>query len=492
MTSPSHEKVCKKGFTYDDLLLIPAFSKILPSEVDTKSQFTKGIRLNVPLVSAAMDTVTEAKAAICMAQEGGIGIIHKNLTPIQQADRVRIVKRSKNWIITDPITINFRDTVSSALKIMGEHNISGLPVVVGENKLTGIVTHRDLRFESDLSKGVKDVMTKGDKLVTVTKDITPDEAKKLLHKHKIEKLLMVDSGGNLMGLITTKDIEKRKKYPLASLDKKSRLIVGAAVGVGSDMEERIAALVKAKVDVIVVDTAHGHSQNVIEAVELIKMNYPELQVVAGNVATPEAVKDLCKAGVDAVKVGIGGGSICTTRVVSGVGMPQMTAIFDCVEEANKYNIPVIADGGIKFSGDITKALAGGASSVMIGSMIAGTEETPGDVILFQGKRYKQYRGMGSLGAMKEGSKDRYSQEDQDDKKLVPEGIEGRVPYRGHMGEVLFQLLGGLKSGMGYTGCQTIADLHKNAQFVEISLAGHKEGHVHDVYVTEESPNYKSF
>ena len=491
MTSPSHEKVCKKGFTYDDLLLIPAFSKILPSEVDTKSQFTKGIRLNVPLVSAAMDTVTEAKAAICMALEGAIGIIHKNMPPAQQADHVRKVKRSKNGVITDPVVINMNASVEIAIAVMQSNNISGLPVLDENGNLVGIVTNRDLRYEKNSDTPVKEVMTPFKDLVLITKNTSFDKAKELLHKHRIEKLLMVDDT-KLVGLVTSKDIEKRKQFPLASLDKNSRLMVGAAVGVGSDMEERIAALVKAEVDVIVVDTAHGHSQNVIEAVELIKTNYPELQVVAGNVATPEAVKDLCEAGVDGVKVGIGPGSICTTRIVSGVGMPQMTAIFDCAEAAEVYGVPIIADGGIKFSGDIVKALAGGASSVMLGSMLAGTEETPGDVILFQGKRYKQYRGMGSLGAMKEGSKDRYSQEDQDDKKLVPEGIEGRVPYRGHMGEVLFQLLGGLKSGMGYTGCHTVEELQENARFIQISPAGLRESHVHDVYVTEESPNYKSF
>ncbi len=481
----------EKGLTFDDLLLLPKKSDILPSEVDTSTRLTRNIKIAIPLVSAAMDTVTETRVAICMAQEGGIGIIHKNMSIENQARQVDTVKRSESGMITDPITIRPDDKVEHVLQLMKRHNISGLPVTENK-KLVGIVTNRDLRFETNFDQPVSNIMTQGkEKLITVKEGITAEEAKRLLHEHRIEKLLRINDNYELTGLITIKDIEKKQKFPMASQDSSGRLLVGAALGVGADLHDRAEALINAKVDVLVIDTAHGHSNNVIKAVKYVKSKFPDVELIAGNVGTAAATEELIKAGVDAVKVGIGPGSICTTRVVSGVGVPQMTAIFNCSVVGEKYNIPIIADGGIKFSGDIPKAIAGGASTIMIGSMLAGTDESPGQVILYQGRRYKQYRGMGSIGAMKEGSKDRYFQENQDVSKLVPEGIEGRVPYKGLLSETIYQLIGGLRSGMGYTGCGTIDELKKNANFIQISPAGLTESHVHDVYITEEAPNYKS-
>lgn len=485
------ERITGKGLTFDDLLLQPGKSDVLPSEVDTSSWLTKEIRLQTPLVSAAMDTVTESRMAIAMAQEGGIGIIHKNLPIEAHAKEVDRVKRSESGLITDPITVKPDDRVDWALQLMRKYNISGLPVTEGKT-LVGIVTNRDLRFETNFEQPISNVMTKGrENLVTVKDGISEDEAKRLLHKHRIEKLLRIDDNYQLTGLLTIKDIEKKQKFPKASQDSSGRLMVGAAVGVGADLNERAEALVKAGVDVLVVDTAHGHSSNVIKTVSKLKKQYSDIQLIAGNVGTAEATEELIKAGVDAVKVGIGPGSICTTRVVSGVGVPQMTAIFNCAAVGMKHNVPIIADGGIKFSGDIVKAIAGGASTVMLGSALAGTGESPGQIILYQGRRYKQYRGMGSLGAMKEGSKDRYFQEGQEASKLVPEGIEGRVPYKGRASETIFQMVGGLCSGMGYTGCKNIEELQTKTIFLKISPAGLTESHVHDVYITEEAPNYKT-
>ncbi len=485
------DRIIEKGLTFDDLLLLPSKSDVLPSEVNTSSQLTRNIRLETPLVSAAMDTVTESRLAIAMAQEGGIGIIHKNMPIEDQAENIDKVKRSESGLITDPITIKPDYKVAWALDLMRKYDISGLPVTEGKT-LVGIVTNRDLRFETNFEQPISNIMTQGkENLVTFKDSITPEEAKRLLHKHRIEKLLRINDDYELTGLLTIKDIEKKQKFPKASQDSSGRLLVGAAVGVGTDLDDRAAALVKAGVDVLVVDTAHGHSNNVFRTVEKLKKLYPDVDLIAGNVGTAAATESLIKAGADAVKVGIGPGSICTTRVVSGVGVPQMSAIFNCSKIADKYNTPIIADGGIKFSGDIVKAIAGGASTVMLGSILAGTGESPGQVILFQGRRYKQYRGMGSLGAMKEGSKDRYFQEGQEASKLVPEGIEGRVPYKGPVRETIYQLVGGLCSGMGYTGCGTIAELQKNAVFIQISSAGLTESHVHDVYITEEAPNYKT-
>lgn len=486
-----NRRIVEKGLTYDDLLLLPAKSAVLPHEVDTSTNLTRNIKLQIPIMSAAMDTVTEAKAAICMAQEGGIGIIHKNMTIEEQAQHVDRVKRSESGMITDPISLKPDDSVQHALDLMARFHVSGFPVVEGK-ELVGILTNRDLRFETNFSQPVKNVMTKGrENLVTVTEGITLEEAKKLLHSHRIEKLLRVNENYELTGLITIKDIEKARKYPQASKDCKGRLLVGAAIGIGNSAIERAEALIEAGVDVLTIDTAHGHSVNVLKAVENIRKQFKDVDLIAGNVATAAATEELIKVGVDAVKVGIGPGSICTTRIISGIGVPQMTAIFNCAAAAKKHNIPIIADGGVKFSGDIVKALAGGASVVMLGSMLAGMDESPGDVILYQGRRYKQYRGMGSLGAMKQGSADRYFQENKKDMKLVPEGIEGRVPYKGPLGETIFQMIGGLRSGMGYTGCGTIKDLGEKAEFVQISPAALKESHVHDVFITEEAPNYKT-
>lgn len=485
------ERIIGQGLTFDDLLLLPQKSNVLPNEVDTSTKLSRNIKLNTPLVSAAMDTVTEARLAIGMAQEGAIGIIHKNMPIEEQARQVSLVKRSESGMITDPITVKPTDTVEYATTLMKRNNISGLPVTDGK-QLVGILTNRDLRFETNFTQPVANVMTKGrDRLITIAEGITPEEAKKLLHQHRIEKLLRVNENYELTGLLTIKDINKKRQFPLASKDESGRLLVGAAVGPSGDFEDRAAALVAASVDVIVIDTAHGHSENVANAVRSFKSKYPDIDLIAGNVATAAATEDLIAAGIDAVKVGIGPGSICTTRVISGIGVPQMTAIFNCAPVGRKHGVPIIADGGIKFSGDVVKAIAGGASTVMLGSMLAGTTESPGQVILFQGRRYKQYRGMGSIGAMKEGSKDRYFQEDQETSKLVPEGIEGRVPYKGKLKETIYQMVGGLRSGMGYTGSGSIDELRKNAQFIQISSAGLQESHVHDVYITEEAPNYKT-
>ncbi len=478
----------REALTFDDVLLLPAKSDVLPKDTDISTQLTKKITLNIPLVSAAMDTVTEAKMAIALAQEGGLGFIHKALPIELQAEEVDKVKKSESGMIIDPITISPDANISDALDIMKKYRISGVPVTKG-HKLVGILTNRDLRFEKRMNLKVSEVMTK-DKLITAPLGTTLEKAMVILQKYKIEKLLIVDKDFSLRGLITIKDIEKKIKYPFACKDKLGRLRVGAAVGVG-DYSERVPELLKAGVDIIVVDTAHGHSQGVIDAVKMIKQKYPDLDVVAGNIATAEATRDLIRAGADAVKVGIGPGSICTTRVVSGAGVPQITAVLDCFSVAEKAKIPVIADGGIKFSGDITKALAAGASCVMIGGLFAGTDESPGETILFQGRTYKLYRGMGSIGAMERGSKDRYFQSHELEKsKLVPEGVEGRVPSKGPLAESVHQLMGGVKAGMGYCGCEDLKALRSKAQFVKISSAGLRESHVHDVVITKEAPNYR--
>ncbi len=478
-----------EGLTFDDVLLVPAHSEVLPKEADISTWLTPKIRLNMPLLSAAMDTVTEARAAITMAREGGMGIIHKNMTPEEQAIEVDQVKKSESGMIVDPITMEPEQKIYEALALMKQYRISGVPICK-DGRLVGILTNRDLRFETQLDQPIANVMTR-ENLVTVPPGTTLEEAKKHLHEHRIEKLLVVDDGGVLKGLITIKDIEKVRKYPNACKDDIGRLRVGAAVGVGPDREARVEALVRAGVDAIVIDTAHGHSQGVIDAVTDTRRQYPDLQLIAGNIATGEAAEALIRAGVDAVKVGIGPGSICTTRVVAGVGVPQITAIANVARVARKYGVPLIADGGIKYSGEIAKAIAAGADVVMIGSLFAGTEESPGETILYQGRTYKAYRGMGSLGAMKQGSKDRYFQGDVDtDVKLVPEGIEGRVPYRGPLSDNIHQLLGGLRAGMGYTGCKTIRELQEKARFMRITNAGLRESHVHDVSITHEAPNYR--
>ncbi|SFR01996.1 IMP dehydrogenase [Desulfoscipio geothermicus DSM 3669] len=457
----------------------------MPRDVDTSTRLTKKISLNIPLISAGMDTVTEYRMAIAMAREGGIGVIHKNMSIERQALEVDRVKRSEHGVISDPIYLSPESSINEALVLMERYRISGVPVT--ENgKLVGILTNRDLRFEKNFNQKVGNVMTKNN-LVTAPVGTTLEEAKEILQKYKVEKLPIVDDDFNLRGLITIKDIEKARQFPLSAKDERGRLLVAAAVGVSADTMDRVEALVNAKVDVIVVDTAHGHSRGVLDTVEKIKNKYPEMQVVAGNVGTAEGTRDLIQAGADAVKVGIGPGSICTTRVVAGAGMPQITAVYDCAQEAAKHDIPIIADGGVKYSGDITKAIAAGADVVMLGSLLAGTEESPGDMEIYQGRSYKVYRGMGSLGAMKEGSKDRYFQEDQ--KKLVPEGVEGRVPYRGTLGDTVFQLIGGLRAGMGYSGAANIEELKKNARFVRITPAGLRESHPHDVVITKEAPNY---
>lgn len=484
-----NKRIVERGYTFDDLLLLPADSDVLPNDVDTSTQLTEKIRLATPLLSSAMDTVTEHQTAICMAQEGGVGVIHKNLTFEQQADEVRKVKRSESGIINDPITLKPENTVEQAFELMQEYRISGFPVVQGK-ELVGILTKRDLRFETDYSMPVSKLMTSGrENLVTITNQLSLDEAKQLLHQHRIEKLLRVNDQYELTGLITKKDIEKAKKFPHASKDTKGKLIVGGAIGIGIDTNARSEALVSAGVDFLVLDTAHGHSQNVIKKLKSVKEQFPNVEVIAGNVATAAATEALFEAGADAVKVGIGPGSICTTRIVAGIGVPQMTAIFNCAAAAKKYNKQIIADGGIKYSGDVVKALAAGGAAVMLGSMFAGTDESPGQVIHFQGRQFKQYRGMGSLGAMKAGSKDRYFQTTNDAKKMVPEGIEGRVAYKGSLSAIIYQLLGGIRAGMGYTGSRTLEELQTLSQFVEISAAGLKESHVHDVYITEEAPNY---
>lgn len=479
----------KECLTFDDVLLLPRRSSVLPKDVDISSHLTRKIKLNCPLVSAPMDTVTEAGLAIALAQEGGIGIIHKNLSIEDQVNEVDKVKRSVSGMIVDPITMSPNQRISEALEVMKKYEISGIPITEGK-KLVGILTNRDLRFETDLNKKISDLMTK-EKLITVPVGTTLEQSKELLHKNRIEKLLVVDKEGNLKGLITIKDIEKSRKYPFAAKDSLGRLIVGAAVGISADRKEKVKALVKAGVDVIVVDTAHGHSDYVLKTIEAIKGEYPDIQVIGGNVATAEGVRDLIKAGADAVKVGIGPGSICTTRIVAGVGVPQITAVSECSKESDKYGVPLIADGGIKYSGDITKAIAAGASSVMIGSIFAGTEESPGEKILYQGRSYKEYRGMGSIGAMAEGSSDRYFQDMQfTETKLVPEGVEGRIPYKGSLSFTVHQLIGGLRAGMGYCGCRNIEELRKNAKFIRITQSGLRESHVHDVIITKEAPNYK--
>jgi IMP dehydrogenase len=477
----------KEALTFDDLLLVPAESAILPRDVETSTLLTRNIILNIPIISAAMDTVTESRTAICMSQEGGIGIIHRNMSVDRQALEVDKVKKSESGMIVDPITIEPEQKVSDALELMNQYRISGVPVVKNR-KLVGILTNRDLRFETNLDQPVSQVMTK-DRLVTVKSNISLEDSKKLLHAHRIEKLLVVDDEYYLKGLITIKDIEKIKKYPYACKDSMGRLRVGAAVGI-LDREARVDALLNAGADVIVIDTSHGHSAGVLDAVRDTKRNFPKCELIAGNVATAEGAKALVEAGVDAVKVGVGPGSICTTRIIAGVGIPQMSAIRDAYKAAAQHGIPVIADGGIKFSGDIVKALAAGAHAVMIGGLFAGTEESPGETILFQGRSYKVYRGMGSLEAMKMGSRDRYYQDDiEGDLKLVPEGIEGRVPFRGSLSASIQQLIGGLKAGMGYVGCRTIQEIRENARFVRITSAGLRESHVHDVIITKEAPNY---
>lgn len=478
-------QIIKTAYTFDDVLLVPNKSEILPNEVSLKTKLTKKISLNIPLMSASMDTVTESKMAIAMAREGGIGIIHKNMTIAEQAMEVDRVKRQENGVITDPIFLNEDNTVKQALELMAKYRISGVPVTRG-TKLVGIITNRDIVFETNYDKKINGVMTKSP-LITAKEGTTLEEALEILKKHKIEKLPLVDDENNLKGLITIKDIEKAKAYPNAAKDSKGRLLCGASVGITNDMMERVEALVKANVDVITLDTAHGHSKGVIEGVRKIKSVYPELQIIAGNIATAEAVRDLVEAGADCVKVGIGPGSICTTRVVAGVGVPQLTAVMDCVEEGRKYGVPVIADGGLKYSGDIVKALAAGAQVCMMGSMLAGCEESPGETEIYQGRTYKIYRGMGSLAAMEKGSSDRYFQNGT--KKFVPEGVEGRVAYKGPVADTLFQLLGGIKSGMGYLGAPTLDDLYENAKFVVQTSSGIRESHPHDINITKEAPNY---
>jgi IMP dehydrogenase len=472
--------------TFDDVLLLPAYSEVLPPEVDVRSRLTRGMPLNIPLISAAMDSVTEARAAIAMAREGGLGIIHKNMTPAEQAREVEKVKRAESGMIIGPVTVRPMQSLREALGVMREHDISGVPVVEGDHPV-GILTARDIRFEKNLDQPVSALMTR--ELVTAPPGVTNDQARELLHKHRIEKLLVVEAG-KLVGLITIKDLLQADRTPSAVKDQGGRLRVGAGIGPGPDRVERTAALVAAGADVLVLDTAHGHTRGVIEAVRATKKTFPQIQLVAGNVATAEGTEALIDAGADAVKVGMGPGSICTTRVIAGIGVPQITAISQCSRAADRHGIPIIADGGIKYSGDVTKAIAAGASCVMIGSLFAGTDESPGDLVLYQGRSYKAYRGMGSLGAMRRGSKDRYGQGGSADEKLVPEGIEGRVPYKGSMASMIYQLLGGLRSGMGYTGCRTIDDLRTKARFCRISSQGLRESHVHDVMITEEAPNYR--
>jgi len=476
------------GLTFDDVVLVPARSQVLPSEVNTHTRLSRHIQINIPIVSSAMDTVTDSRLAIAMAREGGIGIIHRVLSPADQAAEVDKVKKSESGMILDPVTISPEQTIRDAHQLMAKYRISGIPVTKNK-KLVGILTNRDLRFETRMELKVSQVM-KRDKLVTAPEGTSLEKAREILHEHRIEKLPVVNKHFELKGLITIKDIEKRIKYPTACKDGHGRLRVGAAVGVGPDTEERVAQLKKAGVDVIVVDTAHGHAQAVLDTVKMIKKHNPELDLVAGNIATAEAAKDLLKVGVDAVKVGVGPGSICTTRIVSGAGMPQLTAVADCAKALDGSGVPIIADGGIKFSGDITKALAAGASSVMLGGLLAGTEESPGETVLYQARTYKVYRGMGSIGAMERGSGDRYGQAGRQAQKLVPEGIEGRVPYKGPVSAVIYQLVGGVKSGMGYCGCKTIPELQQKATFIRQTVAGLRESHVHDVIITKEAPNYR--
>lgn len=474
-----------EGITFDDVLLVPSYSEVTPNMIDLSTKLTQKISLNIPMMSASMDTVTEHRMAIAMARQGGIGIIHKNMSVEKQAEEVDKVKRSENGVITDPFSLSEDNTLADADDLMAKFRISGVPITKN-GKLVGIITNRDLKFETDYRKKIKDCMT-FEGLITAPEGITLEEAKQILAKARKEKLPIVDKDNNLKGLITIKDIEKQIKYPQSAKDEQGRLLCGAGVGITADMMERVDALVNAHVDVIVVDSAHGHSRNILEAVRRIKLAYPDLQVIAGNIATREAAEALIEAGADCVKVGIGPGSICTTRVVSGIGVPQITAIMDCYQAAKEHNIPVIADGGIKYSGDMTKALAAGANVCMMGSIFAGCDEAPGTFELFQGRKYKVYRGMGSLAAMENGSKDRYFQENA--KKLVPEGVEGRVAYKGSVEDTVFKLIGGIRSGMGYCGCPTITDLHKNGRFIKISAASLKESHPHDIHITKEAPNY---
>jgi IMP dehydrogenase len=481
-------KIIKEGITFDDVLLMPAKSEVLPRDVVTKTRLTKDIFLNIPIISASMDTVTESRMAIAMARQGGIGIIHKNMSIERQTEEVDRVKRSESGVIVDPFYLTPEKQISQAEALMSKYRISGVPIVDKDKRLVGIITNRDLRFVKDYSQQISEVMTsKG--LVTAPVGTTVEEAKEALQEHKIEKLPLIDENNVLKGLITIKDIEKAEKFPFASKDSQGRLIVGAAVGTSGDTEERITALMGAEVDVIVIDTAHGHSAGVIRMVEKVREKYPELAIIAGNVATAEATEDLIKAGANVVKVGIGPGSICTTRVIAGVGVPQITAIYDCAEKAAEYDVSIIADGGIKYSGDIVKALAAGADTVMLGSLLAGTEESPGELEIYKGRSYKVYRGMGSLGAMQEGSRDRYFQEQEDSKKLVPEGIEGRVPFKGPLADTIYQLIGGIRAGMGYCGTKTIKELKERARFIKITSAGLRESHPHDIRITKEAPNY---
>ena len=483
-------RLLEQALTFDDILLVPAHSTVLPKEVSLTTELTQNITLNIPLLSAAMDTVTESELAIAMAEEGGIGIIHKNMNPQHQAEHVLKVKRFESGVVSNPIVIDPNMSVQEVINLTKKHKISGLPVIEN-NKVVGIVTNRDLRFEENLNQPVKNVMTPRERLVTVNEKASKEEVMRLLHQYRLERLLVIDAKDQLKGLITVKDIQKSSDHPYASKDSKERLIVGAAVGVGADTEKRVDLLVDAGVDVIVVDTAHGHSQGVLDRVKWIKKNYPKTDVIGGNIATADAAKALVDVGADGVKVGIGPGSICTTRIVAGVGVPQITAIHNVAEALKNKKIPLIADGGIRYSGDVSKALAAGAYTVMLGSMFAGTEEAPGEVELFQGRSYKSYRGMGSIGAMQQGSKDRYFQDSEDNaEKLVPEGIEGRVPYKGSVKNVIHQLMGGLRASMGYVGVKTIKDMRLKAEFVQITNSGIRESHVHDVQITKEAPNYR--
>ena len=480
-----NDKFGKRGLTFDDVLLIPAESNVLPADVDLHTQLTKKITLNIPVMSAAMDTVTESRMAIALAREGGIGVIHKNMSIGQQAEQVDMVKRSENGVITDPYWLGPGHTLGEADELMAKFRISGVPICDG-GKLIGIITNRDMKFEIDMNQLIDNVMTR-DHLVTAPEGTTLDQAREILRKHKIEKLPIVDEQFRLKGLITIKDIEKAQVYPNSARDEQGRLLVGAAIGATPDVLDRVAALVEAGADVLCLDSAHGHSRNILECVMRIKSLYPDVQLVAGNVATAEGTRALIEAGADCVKIGIGPGSICTTRVVAGIGVPQITAVFDAAQVAAEHDVPIIADGGIKYSGDIAKAIAAGGNVVMLGSLLAGCEESPGDTEVYQGRQFKVYRGMGSLGAMAKGSKDRYFQ--QDNKKLVPEGVEGRVPYKGPVSETIYQMMGGLRSGMGYCGCGTIDELRTRAQFTQITAAGLKESHPHDIYITKEAPNY---
>lgn len=481
-------KILKEGLTFDDVLLIPQKSEVLPKDVDITTYLTKKIKLNIPLMSAGMDTVTESKMAISMARQGGIGIIHKNMSIEEQALEVDKVKRSESGVIVDPFYLSKDNTLQDADDIMARYKISGVPIVDESHKLIGIITNRDIKFEDDMTKNIEDVMTK-ENLVTAKEGVTLDGAQQILKTHKIEKLPIVDEEGHLKGLITIKDIEKKIQYPNSAKDKRGRLLCGAGVGITGDLLERVDALYKAKVDIIVLDSAHGHTVNVINALKKVKAAYPDLPVIAGNVATAAGCEDLIKAGADCVKIGMGPGSICTTRVVAGIGVPQITAIMDCYEVAKKYDIPIIADGGIQYSGDIVKALAAGANVCMMGSMFAGTEESPGEIVLYRGRSYKTYRGMGSIAAMEDGSKDRYFQSGQ--KKLVPEGVEGMVAYKGKAEDIVFQMIGGIRSGMGYCGAHTIEQLQAHAEFVKITAASLKESHPHDITITKEAPNYST-